>query len=1145
MADDRSARKRPPKLVAVDQQTFALTLTHHGDGQDVAQTIHATPAESRLGPETVAPITLKRLGYDLKEELGRGGLGSVHLAQQQAFDRAVAIKRLLVQGDRMAAMKFYAEAVATAALEHPNIVPVHDLLSDQQGRLQLVMKRVEGRTWKHLLHPTKAEAAETLTLDDHLDILVKVVEAVSFAHDKGFLHRDLKPDNVMVGAHGEVLVMDWGCAVAFGDHHQHPIVPRVEEIDQITGTPAYMAPEMVLIEQHATGPHSDVYLLGGLLYEVLTGVRPHAGASVMAVLRAAAMDDVVPPHQRAPDRQIPTELADICMNALVREPGERIATASEFHHRLLSYRRHAEAMTLAGLAERLLIETGPTGKEADRQARVDDRLRRAVAAAENACQLWPGWAAGHALAARANLTHARHCLSTGGMTQAESLAQRALPHAREAGDERAATQAKALAEQARRLKQSGQQRERALVIMRRAAIGMGFVIMVGALVAVAIINSKRHEAEVQRHEAEAERQRADEALAAFTLSDAQRKADQRRFAPGLLAQAKAAITGGQLDAALPFLQGAVEFDPELTDAVALQANVLAALGRYDEALPVARQWQQARPDDENARDLIGLCALAKTQDQDVVAARCAELFQRQLLPTLAEKGLKTNPERLLAYQARIRQIAPDAAGDLQINDAGILSFAYGKGLLGHPELIDLSALRGMPFHDLNLSDTGVADLSPLAGMPLESLQVRNTKVRDLSPLRNCPLTSIDVSNCPLDITTLSGFRLKSLAAWNIPQLRSLDVLRGMPLELLNMGGSSIADLSPLTDMPLGVLWIDGSFADLKPLAHCPLTSLSLVSTATLDFTATPFTEVEHLRIAAAVSPASNLGRMHPATVTIYGYNAQSDLSWINRLDGSQLQEVVIWNCNGVSLVPLATLKFTTLTVSYTAKLDFSPLQNTDITALKISFSMVDWTSLLALKANPHLRTIVVADGVETPVAEFWKHFDPAFPPLSPSNQPSLDARPALPADHPQTTAPGLAYEACTGTWNPLTDLAHAAMIKAGVTAVPVVDLLTQKDNAGLRFTGYIEVPSDGIYRFALTAEDNARLTIGGQVVIDNQARDFAVRMDGLIRLLAGKHTLSLLYAKGAGAAALGLAVQAPQSLMIPVPATWYSHDASP
>jgi len=262
VADDRSARKRPPKLVAVDQQTFALTLTHHGDGQDVAQTIHATPAESRLGPETVAPITLKRLGYDLKEELGRGGLGSVHLAQQQAFDRAVAIKRLLVQGDRMAAMKFYAEAVATAALEHPNIVPVHDLLSDQQGRLQLVMKRVEGRTWKHLLHPTKAEAAETLTLDDHLDILVKVVEAVSFAHDKGFLHRDLKPDNVMVGAHGEVLVMDWGCAVAFGDHHQHPIVPRVEEIDQITGTPAYMAPEMVLIEQHATGPHSDVYLLG-------------------------------------------------------------------------------------------------------------------------------------------------------------------------------------------------------------------------------------------------------------------------------------------------------------------------------------------------------------------------------------------------------------------------------------------------------------------------------------------------------------------------------------------------------------------------------------------------------------------------------------------------------------------------------------------------------------------------------------------------------------------------------------------------------------------------------------------------------------------------------------------------------------------
>ena len=1143
MVDPRSADSVAPQLKTVDPETLEFTLAEVeadieakvGKNADVGHTISTLPKAAR--DAGVTPATLKRQGYELKNEIGRGGLGAVHLARQQAFDRAVAIKRLLVENDPAAARKFFAEAVVTASLEHPNIVPVYDLLSDQHGRLQLVMKRVEGRTWKRILHPKPSDKDEPLTLDDHLDILVKVVEAVSFAHDKGILHRDLKPENVMVGTHGEVLVMDWGCAVAFGKHLQHPGVPRIEAIDQVSGTPAYMAPEMVLVDQHATGPHSDVYLLGGMLYEVLTGQRPHAGTTVMAVLRSAALDDVEPPHKRAPERKIPTELADICMNALVREPNRRIPTVARFHDRLLAYRRHAQAVTLAELAEQLLDESERAGgKEAHRLARVDDALRRAVAAAENACELWPGWVAGHALAARANLTHARHCFATGGMTQAESLALRALPHAREAGDDKTQALAKTIAEQARRGRKAGQQRERAFVIMRRLAAVMGVLMLVGALVAVAIINGKRHDAE------EASK-RADTALNDLKNADDARTADQRRFAPGLVAQAKAAITGGELDAALPCLDDAISFNPDLIEAVALRANVLAALGRYDDALPWAQQWLKARPGDQDASELVGLCVLAKTQQKDVVAARCADLFLREQLPSLAEKGLKTDADRLVAYQARVREIAPDAADVLQIDADGILSFPWPKGLTHHPDLVDLSALRGMPFHDLSLTFCGIADLTPLAGMPLTSLDLSHTKVRDLTPVRSCPLTTLDVSDSPFDPATLAGMKLKTLSAWRDPQFKSLEVLRGMPLERLYVGGSPIADLAPLAGLPLTDIWVDGSFSDLRPLAHCPLKRVCLTSFTGLDFTNAAFTDVEWLRLSCVVTHPAQMGHMRPLNVIVYGYNAKSDISWITSIDASRLQEVLIDTCDGVSLAPLATVKCTTITISASVRLDLAPLKTSDFPVLKISASAVNWTSLLALKGNPHLKTIVIGDGTETPMGEFWRHFDPSFPPLAAANKPTLDAGPMLLPDHPGKTLPGLEYAACDAPGGSLAALANAAVIKAGVALVPTVQALTQKDNTGLRFTGYIEVPSDGVYRFALTSEDNSRLIIDDQVVVDNGAAQYALRYDGMIRLMAGKHNLTLLYAKTDGAAALGLAVQPPQGSMLPVPPSWFSHNA--
>ena len=177
-------------------------------------------------------------GYDVGKVLGRGGEGEVHEAKQLSFGRPVAIKVLRYgHNDQRKLRRFRAEAAITALLEHPNIVPVHDLCRDDGGRLQLVMKRVSGKTWREILN------AGTTSLEQHISVLLKVCDAMGFAHGQGILHRDLKPENVMVGEHGEVLLMDWGCAIHVGPVSPHPDIPVLSSLRSISGTPAYLSPE--------------------------------------------------------------------------------------------------------------------------------------------------------------------------------------------------------------------------------------------------------------------------------------------------------------------------------------------------------------------------------------------------------------------------------------------------------------------------------------------------------------------------------------------------------------------------------------------------------------------------------------------------------------------------------------------------------------------------------------------------------------------------------------------------------------------------------------------------------------------------------------------------------------------------------------
>ena len=230
--------------------------------------------------------------FEVTDHLGEGGMGVVLRARQVCADRDVAVKMIRPEAAThgSAWVSFLSEAMVTADLDHPNIVPIHDIGTTQDGFLFYAMKEVRGTCWKDVMGE-KNEA-------ENLEILLNVCDAVAFAHSKGIVHRDLKPENVMLGDYGEVLVMDWGLAVGVdaGGKAQH-----VAQDSGRAGTPAYMAPEMARCESARIGPASDIYLLGGILYEIATGLRPHHADNIFACIYQAMENEIQGVDQSTPD----------------------------------------------------------------------------------------------------------------------------------------------------------------------------------------------------------------------------------------------------------------------------------------------------------------------------------------------------------------------------------------------------------------------------------------------------------------------------------------------------------------------------------------------------------------------------------------------------------------------------------------------------------------------------------------------------------------------------------------------------------------------------------------------------------------------------------------------------------------------------
>ncbi len=346
---------RDAALLATLQATLAphaATLT-----RAPGATIRPLPPTDSIASRRLGDV-LHRLRDDaapleLEEELGRGGMGVVRLATQRALGRKVAVKQLRPgAGDEPSALRLLQEAWITGAVEHPNVVPIHDVdFGGADGPL-VVFKRIEGSPWSQLL-ADPGEVRRRFGIEDALEwqlrTLMQVCTAVHYAHSRGILHRDLKPENVMIGEYGEVYVVDWGIAVSMRDDGGGRL-PLARDVCGLAGTPAYMAPEMMAGDGAQLGPHTDVYLLGGLLHALLTGRPPHRGATPLEL----ALDALRADRELPPDTS--TELAAICHRALAPDPAARFESADALRHALQAFLDHRSSDGLAARTEARLVD---------------------------------------------------------------------------------------------------------------------------------------------------------------------------------------------------------------------------------------------------------------------------------------------------------------------------------------------------------------------------------------------------------------------------------------------------------------------------------------------------------------------------------------------------------------------------------------------------------------------------------------------------------------------------------------------------------------------------------------------------------------------------------------------------------------------
>jgi serine/threonine-protein kinase len=335
---------RKGSLAAAANPEVRRVLNTLGDAAIRQSLADLTPSNSHPLPSTTAERPECRERYTLTRLHAKGGIGQIWLARDEHLGRDVALKELRPErGDGPGILaRFVEEARITGQLEHPGIVPVYELAGQAADQKPFyVMRFVKGRTLADAVkaYHRKRGAGEARPLDlrELLNAFVGVCNAVAYAHSRGVIHRDLKPQNIVLGDFGEVIVLDWGLAKVLGRAGgEGSLLPVSLELEasreqtlqgQVLGTSAYMSPEQAAGRMEFVDERSDIYALGAILYEVLTGRPPFTGSDTSAVLKQVLEDQPVAPRQLV--ARTSKALQAVCLKALAKGRDDRYSSAHE------------------------------------------------------------------------------------------------------------------------------------------------------------------------------------------------------------------------------------------------------------------------------------------------------------------------------------------------------------------------------------------------------------------------------------------------------------------------------------------------------------------------------------------------------------------------------------------------------------------------------------------------------------------------------------------------------------------------------------------------------------------------------------------------------------------------------------------------
>ncbi len=761
--------------------------------------------------------------YDIACLVAQGGMGAVLDARDGAMERKVAMKVMLDPGDPEALARFIAEARITGQLEHPNIVPIHDIGVDENGHAFYTMKFVRGVTLADVFHGLvtgDAATVEKYPLPVLLTVFQKVCDALAFAHSRGVIHRDLKPANIMLGDYGEVLVMDWGlaklvdtapasAATPASALHSSIIRPGLPQeghsfgstlTGSIMGTPQYMAPEQARGEIESLDARTDLYSLGAILFELLHLRPPFSDGAAMEIVRRVSRGEVewtAPKNTPAPAparREIPASLLAVCRKALALAPGDRYPRVAALQADLTAWQN--------GFATR--------AENAGAWTQIKLLIRRHKAAAlGTAAVLTVGALLGSLAVIKGNQA-----------SSALNFLQKATPTF--------TAQAENLVEE-RKLPEAIEKLDFALAIepgnpdhhLRRAHLLQASVRLPEAADAYRKVLSLRKE------DKSAE---TNLALCLKLTGDPPRSTDPdaqslRELYDNIRSQGRT-VDSVALGERLGLGSKATE------DAINLALADWLALPEWKKLGKEEKPRVRLERDGSYALNLSrlpihDLTPFSKLEGLPIAAVNISDTLVSDFTPlqklpllSLTANGCPVTDLGPLAH-SRIRSLSIVATKvrslePLRNTPLVTLNFGYTK-------IPDLTPLRGLKITDLSVPYAGITSLAGLESMPLRKLDCSANPLADIAPLEGLPLEFLSIAETWVsDLTPLRRSKIKNLLCWKCGALQSLNGIEGLPLDELNIHACrGLKDISALRGMKLRYIdlrWLD-SLKDYSPITE--------------------------------------------------------------------------------------------------------------------------------------------------------------------------------------------------------------------------------------------------------------------------------------------------------------------------------------